>query len=331
MGNATVRAFARALDGDRDFAPIRVSSLRVDTVTGFDLYLQVKPGEPAVLYAERSVPFTEESRQRLVDNEVEHLYISAGQEGSYRRYLEQNLQSILADLEVSAREKSEVLHTSAQGLVRDVFENPEMEGALERSRDVVENTVDFLFSQEGALRNLITTASVDYEIFSHSMNVCILGVALAHSVGFSKSRVLHDLGTGALLRDIGLRRIDPEIVGHSGKLTVAQFEELKTHPESSASLLHDMGEVSDLAIAIARHHHERLDGSGYPGRLAGDEIAPLIRVITIADVFDALTTNRRHKRAVSSYDALRLMSSEMRGELDRDLLRDFIGMMGNPR
>ncbi len=95
-------------------------------------------------------------------------------------------------------------------------------------------------------------------------------------------------------------------------------------------MLRNLGVSNPLAVDLVRHHHEKLDGTGYPDRLAGSEIHPLVRVLTIADVFDALTTTRTHQPAMSSFDALRLMKTQMRNELDQDVLAVFIHMMGNP-
>ena len=89
--------------------------------------------------------------------------------------------------------------------------------------------------------------------------------------------------------------------------------------------------LGGVALDIVRHHHEKLNGKGYPDGLKGDQISPIVRVVTITDVFDALTTNRPDRKALSSFEALKLMGSKMGGELDTDLLRKFIEMMGTAK
>ena len=88
--------------------------------------------------------------------------------------------------------------------------------------------------------------------------------------------------------------------------------------------------MSDLGLDIVRHHHEKMDGTGYPDGLLGEEIKPYSRICTIADVFDALTTNRSYRKPFSTFEALKLMRNEMRDEIDMDFLRVFIELMGNP-
>ncbi len=330
MGGKFAENFLTAIQENRDFIPIHIESLRLDSITGFDLYLQASPDEPVVLYANHRVAFTEESRQRLSQNQVEYLLISSEQQEQYRTYLESNLSAVLSDPTIGLDLKTEILYTSAHGLMRELFERPHMKGGMLRSREIVRNTVDFIHSNRLALRHLVETAATDYQMYTHSVNGCVLGIALARRVGLRDPAHLNEFGVGALLRDIGMTRIDVVIREKPEKLTVSEYETLKEYPIFSEQMMRGLGETSGIALDVARHHHEKMDGMGYPDRLAGDEIAPLSRVMTIADVFDALTTSRPYQSSLGSFDALQLMQTRMEGELDADYLRAFIEMMGNP-
>jgi HD-GYP domain-containing protein (c-di-GMP phosphodiesterase class II) len=322
--------FVRAVQANHEYIPIHIGSLRVDSVTGFDLYLQLRPSEPVVLYAERNTPFTEKSRRRLLENNVEYVHISSSQQSEYRRYLEKHLVHILQDSNIDVEAKSEVLYASAHGLMRDIFENPELEGGLARSRDVVRCTIGFMYHNRTALRHLITAAASDYQLYTHAVNGFVFGLGLAWRAGLGTPRELAEFGAGALLRDLGMMKIPAAVRDHTGKLTVSQFEMLKRHTEMSEAAAQSLGGVGPVALDLIRHHHERLDGTGYPDGLVGSDIRPLVRVLTIADTFDALTTHRAHQAPMKSVDALRLMRSRMVAELDQDLLTVFIRMLGNP-
>lgn len=322
--------FLAAVTKGLPYVPIPLASLRLDTRANFDLYLRARPDEPAVLYAERNVPFGEEARRRLLENKVDTLYIEASEITTYRRYLERHLPAILSDPEVRIEEKSRILYTSAQGLLKDVLDNPRLDGGMERTKDIVKNTVQFLFNERAALRHLIQTASLDYYIYTHSVNGCVYAVALAQRALRLPAGQLHELGYGALLRDVGMAEVDPEIVNNQGRLTVTQFDVLRQHPLNGEKLLRAAGGFSSATLSIVRHHHERLDGKGYPDGLAGDQIAPPVRICIIADVFDALTTHRPYRKAMTSFEALQLMSADMRRELDPELLKAFIDLMGHP-
>ncbi len=330
MATSIAQQFVAAVQANHEYIPVHISSLRVDSITGFDLYLQVRPGEPVVLYAERNTPFGEKSRRRLQENRVECLYISGSQQGSYRAYLESHLPAILQDPSIGTEAKSEILYASAHGLMQDIYENPEMAGALGRSRDLAKNTIQFMYGQRRALRHLIETASTDYELYTHSVNGFVLGIGLALRAGVGTPKELAAFGTGAMLRDLGMTQVPVSIRESPGKLTVSQFDLLKRHTEIGEEMVAGLGETNRLTLGVVRHHHERADGTGYPDRLEGHGLQPLFRVIAIADTFDALTTRRRHQRAMGSFEALQLMRLRMAGELDSVLLEVFVRMMGNP-
>lgn len=319
--------FLQAVNQGRQYIPIKVNSLRLDSITDFDLYFQATPGEPEVLYADRTVPFDERSRKRLENNQIQFLYIHTNQLPQYNRYIETNLPDILADVSVPSEEKSQLLHLTARGIVRDVFEAADITEGLERGQSVVANTVDFLFGQHASLRHLVTSASIDYSVYAHSVNVCVMSLALAQRMGYSNDKLI-EFGFGVMFRDLGMKNIAPSIMNKVGSLSVTEFMAVKKHPLDSEQMLMDMGVDSGIALGIVRHHHEKLDGSGYPDALTGDDISTLVRLTTVVDIFDALTTNREHKKALSSFEALNVMSKEMRNEIDMDMLRALITLLG---
>ena len=319
-----------AHENDEAFVAINIASLRLDTTTGFDLYIRVRPKDPLVLYARANVPFSDKARKRLIQSKVERLYVDAGQETQYRRYLSSNLSAILADPSISTENKAEILHTSAQGLVREVLDDPRIEGGVDRTKEIMRNTIGFLFGQKGALRQMIVGASYDYYMYTHSVNGCVFSVALAQRTVVRDRRKLQDLGNGALLRDVGMAQLSASLTDKPGKLDAHEFEMLKQHPVLGEQILLELGGLSSEALGVVRHHHERLDGTGYPDGLQGKKITPFVRACAVADVFDALTTRRPQRKALSSFEALRIMKNEMGHELDQDLLQAFIHMLGHP-
>ncbi len=133
---------------------------------------------------------------------------------------------------------------------------------------------------------------------------------------------LHQLTVGGLLHDIGKSMISLEILDKPGKLDEREWRTMKTHPEHSRDiLLREMGLERDV-IAMVAHHHEKLDGTGYPDGLSGAQINDHVRLIAIADVYSALIDKRAYKGSMSKEDALDLMA-KFKGHLDMDLLREF--------
>ncbi|MFP6616709.1 MAG: HD domain-containing phosphohydrolase, partial [Candidatus Hydrogenedentota bacterium] len=110
--------------------------------------------------------------------------------------------------------------------------------------------------------------SSDYEIYSHSINVCVMGLALAQRMGYS-AELLVKFGHGAMFRDIGLMNIDDRIVNNPGRLTLSEYEKMLQHPILSEEILVEIGISSDTSLEIVRHHHEKLDGTGLSRQTQG--------------------------------------------------------------
>ncbi|MCP4644291.1 MAG: HD domain-containing protein [bacterium] len=312
-----------------EYRQVPVSFLRLDKVADFDIYLKPADNRPHILYRQRNLPFTEEARERLASNGIEFVFVPVGQGDAFRRYMERNLGAIIADPGVGPEEKSGILYESLVGLVGEVMDDPRSGEMVPRSQEVVKNTCSFLYGQQGALKHLMKVTSFDYYTYTHSVNVFVFSMALGQRV-FDRASISGDYGVGALLHDVGKSMIDPEILNCRGKLTDDQFGVMKKHPGYGCEILLERGGVGQVGMDIVRHHHERPDGSGYPDGLTGDEISKVARVVKISDVFDALTTRRSYKEALSSFPALKLMKDEMAQELDEELFRVFVNMMGNP-
>ncbi len=184
------------------FFPIRVASLRVDTTVHFDLYIKSNPLRPPVLYRERNLPFTEQTRERLSDSAVEELFVPSEQSGACRDYVESNLNAILNDPGLDIGERSQVLHDSAAGLVEDIFQEPRSGEVLQRSRALVENAVSFVFTQEAAVESLLKVTAVDYYTYTHCVNVFVFSIAFARRLRLEGPQMM-ELANGALLHDIG--------------------------------------------------------------------------------------------------------------------------------
>lgn len=199
-----------------------------------------------------------------------------------------------------------------------------------RSRNVVSATTKFLTAEQTAFQHLLPLVSYDYYTYTHSVNVFVFSMSLAQRVGFTDQKLLEEFGEGALLHDIGKSQIDPAIVNCRGKLDNEQWKQMRKHPVYGYELLSDHNKLGELALRIVRHHHEKIQGGGYPDDLLGKKIPPLVRISTIADIFDALTTRRSYKPALESYKALRLMRDEMSKDIDQEYFKVFVEMMGNP-
>jgi len=310
------------------FIPIPLESLCLDTLVGFDIYIRTGAGKEPMLYRSANLPFTVEAKERLLKNYVARIYIERTDHEKYERYIEDNLDKIIADKTIEPDRKSQIVYSSATNLMERLFENPRLGENIRRGEKMVTNTVDYILRDERAFRSLLSVTSYDYYTYTHSVNVCVFSVALAQRTGMHDAHSLHVLGTGALLHDIGKSIIDKSIIGKKGPLDENEWVTIKKHPEYGVEMLRETATAPNECHVVVKGHHERLDGSGYPDGQKGESIHPYAKVVAIADVFDALTTKRSYKGAVGSFAALNIMRSEMSQGIDEDLFREFVLLMG---
>lgn len=146
----------------------------------------------------------------------------------------------------------------------------------------------------------------DEGTYVHSLAVSALMMRLARLLDYDEATV-RDLGVAGLLHDVGKLMVPNAILNKNGKLEASERSVVRNHPETGYRLLKELGTMSNLTLDIARHHHEALDGSGYPLGLKADRLSQEIRLATVCDVFEALTSTRPYKRPWTTRDALNWM------------------------
>jgi HD-GYP domain-containing protein (c-di-GMP phosphodiesterase class II) len=312
-----------------EFIEIAMQAMRLNIMVDFDLYFTPKSPDEHVLYREKNLPFTQETRERLSEHGVSSLFVHQSEERQFRRYIEDNLGSILDDPSVPSEEKAELLYGSLVNLVGEVMEDPRAGDVVPRSKAIVDNTCKFLYQQRGSLVYMMRVCSFDYYTYTHSINVFVFAMALAQRV-LDPSDLQGHFGMGALLHDVGKSLIPPEVLNCKGRLTEEQFAIMKMHPVYGWEMLREKPDIGPVALDMVRHHHERIEGGGYPDGLSNGDISREVRILTIADIFDALTTRRSYKEALDTFKALRIMREEMMHQIDMDLFMRFIKMMGAP-
>ncbi|MBW2559977.1 MAG: diguanylate cyclase [Deltaproteobacteria bacterium] len=162
----------------------------------------------------------------------------------------------------------------------------------------------------------------------HSVRVSDMAVTLGKKMNLSEEEI-DALRLGGILHDIGKIGVPGEILNRPGRLTPDEFEIVKTHPEASCNICQPLQKTLGPALDVIRHHHEKLDGSGYPDGLQGDDISIIARIAGIVDIFDALIANRAYRRAMSREDAFEILRKEAdEGKLDKVIVGHLIDMVG---
>jgi putative two-component system response regulator len=186
---------------------------------------------------------------------------------------------------------------------------------------------DALEDAEQVIISLARTIDArDRYTYGHSARVSLYAGLLGERIGLG-DRALAIVQRGGLFHDFGKIAVRDAVLLKPAKLTAEEYSEIQRHPREGRDLLRNMKTLSH-AMAVVYHHHERMDGSGYPDGLSGEAIPITARVTTIADVFDALTTARVYRGALSRQEALRIMTEEARkGWWDGRILNEFLAVL----
>lgn len=190
-------------------------------------------------------------------------------------------------------------------------------------RNSVCNMIDELMDVKDTMVNLQDLKSNDQYTFSHSVNVCVLSLITGISMKFEEDK-LRELGIGAMLHDVGKTRIPAKILNKPGSLTTEEFDIVKKHTNYGYELLKKSKMLSTYASYIALTHHERYDGEGYPLGLRGEEIHEFARIVSVADVYDAITSDRVYKKRVNINEAVEYLIGMGDHQFDYNIVRSFI-------
>lgn len=198
--------------------------------------------------------------------------------------------------------------------------------SAEKVGPLVQDITESVARNPGALINVARLKTVDDYTYMHSVAVCALMIALGKQIGLEGAQ-LHAAGVGGLLHDMGKALMPLEVLNKPGKLTDEEFAIIKSHPQRGYDLLKDGGTAIEPVLDIALHHHEKIDGSGYPKGLSANEITLFAKMGAICDVYDAITSNRPYKAGWDPAVSLKRMAS-WEGHFDNDLFKAFVRSVG---
>jgi len=188
-------------------------------------------------------------------------------------------------------------------------------------RKVFEDILYDLQANKQVMLHLTQIYSTDNYLYSHSVNVGIYSAALGMALGLKRDQLI-DLGIGAMLHDIGKTMVPLEILMKPGKLTDDEYNLMKEHSMFGYQLLKDIPDIPLLSAHCALQHHERLDGTGYPRGLKGNEVHLFGQIVGIADVYDALTSDRVYRKGYLPHEALEILFTST-GQFDAELIAKF--------
>jgi putative nucleotidyltransferase with HDIG domain len=216
----------------------------------------------------------------------------------------------------------------SKAAVNSLFAEARMGNAVNTSdcQPLVNDIVESVDRNSDALISLCRLKTSDEYTYMHSVSVCALMVSLGRKLGLDED-TCRDAGMAGLLHDLGKAAMPQEIINKPDKLTDEEFTIIKSHPVRGHEMLLESGVDNERVLDVCRHHHERMDGKGYPDKLAAESITLIARMSAVCDVYDAVTSNRPYKAGWDPAESIARMAS-WQGHFDAAVLQTFVKTIG---
>lgn len=217
---------------------------------------------------------------------------------------------------------------SSKALVKRMFSDVRMGKALnaEEALPLVSEIVASVARNQGAITSLVRLKSKDNYTYMHSVAVCVLMVALARELGLNEEQT-RQAGVAGLYHDVGKMAIPDDILTKPAALSDDEFVVMRKHSEFGHAILSRSKQMDDVCLDVCLHHHEKMDGTGYPHKMKGSEISIFAKMGAVCDVYDAITSDRPYKAGWEPGISLHRMA-QWTCHFDPDILRAFVKCIG---
>ncbi|MFZ5450468.1 MAG: HD-GYP domain-containing protein [Thermodesulfobacteriota bacterium] len=327
------RIAAPAIGEERGgYIPLPLRNLTAGDKITFDIYLKVKnrgEQEPKfVLACPRDEVFKEEWYQKLKSLDIQWLYYSQENEAKVLDYLDRSLEKVLPDETRQPEEKVTLLYDTTLICVRNFFTSEQISAGPQmfRALRLIDSMFDLMKGGVDFQRSILDIRRHDHVLYNHSLNVCFMGLAFVSFLGWDAQKA-QNFGLGAMLHDIGLIQLRPELLGKEAPCSACKPTD--SHPAVGYKIVSNMPGLRREVRYMALQHHENGDGSGYPAGLKINAIDPWARVLRILDQYENLTSGNAAKKPLSSKEALMEMAGLQEKKLfDMNYFMNFIKFIG---
>jgi HD-GYP domain-containing protein (c-di-GMP phosphodiesterase class II) len=314
-----------APENKEPYVGLRLHLIRPDSIPAVSFY--VKRGKRYRIFREQREAFSGFEIQSLLDSGIDRIYLDRHDASTIRQYLETFLVNSTPQQQVTMEAQVGLMRSAAVRLTEELFQDPSPEN-IRRGMKAVSGFVNVLVRDPKAFYHLIRLSSHDHYTYQHSVGVGLNAIALGKRLKISSEQDLMDLGIAGLLHDIGKTRVRPEIINKPGPLDKDEWEEMRQHSTWGYELLKDNRDISQRAKLGVLHHHEENSGGGYPTGLTDNQISVFAKIITIADIFNALTTDRTYSKAKTPFEAFKLIQTAMMHKVDKQLFAEMVMVYG---
>jgi len=297
-----------------------IEKIELDSVVVFDVYIQ-KNNQYAIIIKVGTL--ITDKLYALIQKQSK-IFISSADEKN-QTFTCKNLRYFIKHNKISSKNSLKLIYDINTKMFLHYLKSKTHIINIKCVENIVDSIIFLINNNANYLKNTLEYFPPEYTLANHSLHVAIYSITLGSILNFDDEK-LKQLGSAGLLHDVGLKKIDEEIRNKNNKLTLAELDTVHQHSLFSVDIIkYNLVSDPDIIDAVM-HHHENYDGSGYPDGLDATKISDLASILSISDVFDALTNDRPYRDKLSTFDALNLMlkDSEMINKFNRNYIKLFL-------
>jgi HD-GYP domain-containing protein (c-di-GMP phosphodiesterase class II) len=294
-----------------EFVPISASMIVPSRLCGVSLYVCDPDDGQFRLFRAPNVPITPEWVERLEQGSYRKLYVSAREHDEFQRYLQANIKAMVSDESVPVVQRFALLNEVVRSVLGKALSNSDLDASIAKVKELGHHVVELICRSTVISSELCKMLYHDFHTFTHAANVSYYCVMLSQECGITAKDELCRMAIGGMLHDLGKSEIPDAILNKADKLSEHEFRIVSTHPTIGFQRLSKRADLTFAQLMMVYQHHEHLDGTGYPVRVRGDEIHPWARICSVADVFEALTSNRPYRARMNMDAAFRIMDRQV--------------------
>lgn len=266
--------------------------------------------------------------ESLINLGVMNVYIQEGEVEEEEVVISKAAQNQIDKLYTADRSKLSLSKSVRERIshgIQSIYSDTDEQNLASTTASITDDLMDAIDSNNAVAIDIGELKTSDEYTFKHSVDVATISMILAKRQGLSRKEI-YEIGICGLLHDVGKTKVPLEILNKPGRLDDEEFAIMKQHSVFGYRMIKDKQEFSNNICLGVLQHHEKINGAGYPMGVEGKQISPYARIISIADIYDALITERPYKQAFSKRDAVEMIMS-MTGELDINAMKSFLESM----
>jgi putative nucleotidyltransferase with HDIG domain len=304
--------------------PFPIETIVDNSSTDFDLFLDLRGH--LVLYAGLGYKWAREELTKLVAGGHRHFLMKLSDSGKARTY-EELVRLPSVEMTLAPKERITAIEQVGAEFIKCLYNNEITTAVVAKAETLADVLVGCVAEDKTCIKELSGLVDHDSYTYTHSMRMSAYAVAIALEMGATDREHLHFIALGGIFHDVGKRIVPLPVLHKAGPLTNDEWTLMRSHPKAGFENVNE-SVMSNVSKEIILHHHESLDGQGYPDKLDKHSLLTEVQIAGVADVFDALTSSRPYQQKRTRYEALDFIKHKLLGvKISADAFRALVSSL----